>query len=220
MFNPWQYKRHFLHPFRQNFDNKEKYVAFRTFQGGTHHSCSSSNELTPPARNLLSSFKYSNHTTAKNNEWMLFKAKILHCKDILVQGQPGLIRLILLWIVPLEQDQSLDLLTSSPACYHCATDAPYSKEHFVNSFSTVKRKNLPVGQRNMIQNYSLLTYHYCCPLDWQSSSTCLQCPWTMSSHLKQYLTPITILDTCDQISIWYGWVIATNRNLCTFKCRT
>ena len=25
---------------------------------------------------------------------------------------------------PLVQDRSLDLLTSSPVCYHCATDAP------------------------------------------------------------------------------------------------
>ena len=32
----------------------------------------------------------------------------------------------LLWIMPLEQDRSLDLLASSPACYHCTTDAPHS----------------------------------------------------------------------------------------------
>ena len=34
-------------------------------------------------------------------------------------------RWMLLWIMPLVQDQSLGLLTSSPACYHCTTDATY-----------------------------------------------------------------------------------------------
>ena len=46
------------------------------------------------------------------------------CKVILGRGQPGLIRWILLWIMPLVQDRSLNLLTCSPARYHCATDAP------------------------------------------------------------------------------------------------
>ena len=35
-----------------------------------------------------------------------------------------LMRWILLWIMPLVQDQSLDLLISSPSRYHCVTDAP------------------------------------------------------------------------------------------------
>ena len=35
-----------------------------------------------------------------------------------------LMRGILWWIMPLVQDWSLDLLTSSPACYHWAMDAP------------------------------------------------------------------------------------------------
>ena len=28
----------------------------------------------------------------------------------------------------MEQDQSLDLLVGSPACYHCTTDTPYQKK--------------------------------------------------------------------------------------------
>ena len=31
---------------------------------------------------------------------------------------------ILLWIMPQAEDGSLDLLASSPAHYHCTTDAP------------------------------------------------------------------------------------------------
>ena len=60
------------------------------------------------------------------NEWMddvLSHDSVL--KDILGRRQPGLMRWFLLWIMPLVQDRSLDLLTSSPACYHCAMDAPY-----------------------------------------------------------------------------------------------
>ena len=39
----------------------------------------------------------------------------------------------LLWIMPLVQDRSLNLLTSSPACYHCATDA---QQHWRSVFSS------------------------------------------------------------------------------------
>ena len=52
---------------------------------------------------------------------MVFKATILHCKAILGWGQSEQIRWILLWIMPLAQDRSLDLLASSPARYHCTT---------------------------------------------------------------------------------------------------
>ena len=53
---------------------------------------------------------------------------ILHYKAILGQIKPGWIRLILLWIMPLAQDQSLDLLASSPALYHCTTDASTNQQ--------------------------------------------------------------------------------------------
>ena len=33
-----------------------------------------------------------------------------------------------LWIMPLVQDRLLNLLTSSPVHYHCATDAPPPKK--------------------------------------------------------------------------------------------
>ena len=49
---------------------------------------------------------------------------ILLCKAILGQGQCGLMRWIWLWLTPLVQDQSLDLLTCSPTHYQWATDAP------------------------------------------------------------------------------------------------
>ena len=38
-------------------------------------------------------------------KWMVFLATILHCKAILGRGQPGRMRWILLWIMPLVQDR-------------------------------------------------------------------------------------------------------------------
>ena len=60
----------------------------------------------------------------KMSEWFVFKVTILHCEAILDWGQFGLMRWILVCIMPQVQDQSLDLLTSSHAHYHCATDSP------------------------------------------------------------------------------------------------
>ena len=48
------------------------------------------------------------------NERMLFWAKILHCKAILGQGQPGLTRLV----TPLVQDRSLNLLLNMLQLYY------------------------------------------------------------------------------------------------------
>ena len=45
-------------------------------------------------------------------------------------GQPGLMRWILIWNMPLVQDWSLDLLTCSPARYHCTKDAPHTIDAF------------------------------------------------------------------------------------------
>ena len=42
-------------------------------------------------------------------------------KAILGRKQPGRLRWILLWIMTLAHDRSLDLLTSSPPCHHCTT---------------------------------------------------------------------------------------------------
>ena len=60
----------------------------------------------------------------KWNEWRFRPQFCIH-KAILGQGQHGLMRWILLWILPLVQDQSLGLLTSSPACYYCTTKPPH-----------------------------------------------------------------------------------------------
>ena len=58
-----------------------------------------------------------NNTGIRLNEWC-FKPRFCTCKAILGRGQPGVMRWILLWIMPLVQDRSLDLLTSSPARYN------------------------------------------------------------------------------------------------------
>ena len=43
--------------------------------------------------------------------------QILYCEAMLGRGQPGLMIPILLLIMPLVQDRSLNLLTSSQVCY-------------------------------------------------------------------------------------------------------
>ena len=50
----------------------------------------------------------------ERNEWC-FRPRFCSYKAILGRGQPGLMRRFLLWILPLVQDRSLDLLTSSPS---------------------------------------------------------------------------------------------------------
>ena len=45
------------------------------------------------------------------------------------QGQPELMRWILVLIMPHVQNHSPDLLTCSPARYHCATTALFNKPH-------------------------------------------------------------------------------------------
>ena len=93
-------------------------------------------------------------------KWLVLYATILHCKAKLGRGQLGR---ILLGIIPLAQDRSRDLLSSSPARYHCSTDAP----------SRLKKKNLSfvcvcvcVCRVNEKKNYS--------------SSEMLQCEWNDS----------------------------------------
>ena len=57
------------------------------------------------------------------NKWC-FIPRFCTCKAILIRGQPGLMRWILSWFMPVVQDQSHGLLNSSPACYHYTMDAP------------------------------------------------------------------------------------------------
>ena len=60
----------------------------------------------------------------KWNDWCFrprFCTVRLYCRR-----QPEQMRSILLWIMPLLHDRSIDLLASSPACYLCSTDASYS----------------------------------------------------------------------------------------------
>ena len=67
-------------------------------------------------------FKWSNgRQQLENMKWMVFLAMILHCKGIL--AKPGIMKWILVWIMPQLQDWSLHLfyLQSSmlPLCYDC-----------------------------------------------------------------------------------------------------
>ena len=62
-------------------------------------------------------YRHSIVLVIKKMKWLVFKATILHCKAILGRGQPGWMRWILLCILPLAQDRSLDLLAKSPARY-------------------------------------------------------------------------------------------------------
>ena len=62
---------------------------------------------------------------------------ILHCKVFIEtiwpgQWQPGLMRWILIWIMPQVQDRLLDLLTCNPARYHCTT---YNGPSFITIMS-------------------------------------------------------------------------------------
>ena len=56
-----------------------------------------------------------------------------------------LMRWILFWIMPVVQDRSLDLLTSSPACYHCTTDA-----RMLNKYISchLYKSHMPAGRHN------------------------------------------------------------------------
>ena len=65
----------------------------------------------------------ADHVEMKWNDWC-FRPRFCTVKAILGQRQPGRIRGILSWIMPLAQDRSPDLLACSPARYHCTTDAP------------------------------------------------------------------------------------------------
>ena len=65
------------------------------------------------------------HCSHDEMKWLVFKVTFLHCKAILGRGQSGLMGRILLWIMPLVQDRSFDMLTSSPECYNCTTAAPW-----------------------------------------------------------------------------------------------
>ena len=55
------------------------------------------------------------------NEWC-FRPQFCTVKAILGRGQPVLMRWLLLWIMPLAQDRSIDLLVSCSTRYHCTAD--------------------------------------------------------------------------------------------------
>ena len=82
-------------------------------------------------------------------------------------------RWILLWIIPLVQDQSLDLMTSSPACYHCAMDAP-------------SMLNQPLMKLNRkFQIYQWNFFVGCGMSGWKGMTHYLICIWLINIH-EQY----------------------------------
>ena len=67
-------------------------------------------------------------------KWMVFQPQFCTCKAKLGQGHPGLMRWILLWVMPLVQECSLILLISSPVRYHWITDAPTPCDRYIGVF--------------------------------------------------------------------------------------
>ena len=61
------------------------------------------------------------------NDWC-FRPQLCTVRLYWAGWQPGRMRWILLWIIPLAQGRSLDLLASNPACYHCTMDAPLQRK--------------------------------------------------------------------------------------------
>ena len=66
--------------------------------------------------------KYFTHPMLKWNEWCL--SPQFCTKATLGRGQPGLMKWIVVWIMPQVQHKSLNLLTCSPVHHHCAAAAP------------------------------------------------------------------------------------------------
>ena len=93
------------------------------------------------------------------------------CNAIAGRRQPGLMRWILLWIIPLVQDRSLDLLTSSQGRHHCITDALrmqgsqvyrrvfvlYTRYHYAEWCVESSLKNISV--QDIITFDSFVTWH-------------------------------------------------------------
>ena len=81
---------------------------------------------------------------------------------MLRRGQPGLMGWILLRIMPLMQDRSLDLLISSPARYHCATDAPLDAGTWRFNYHNVLHltRSLCITHSNKHNSAGILSFLY------------------------------------------------------------
>ena len=75
-------------------------------------------------------------TIHKMNDWC-FRSWFSTVRAILGRRQPGRMRLILLWVMPLAQDRWLNLLTSSPTRCHCTTDASPKPIHKWQTKNTI-----------------------------------------------------------------------------------
>ena len=151
-------------------------------------------------------------------------ATILHCKAILGRGQPGLMRWIL-WNMPLVQDRSLDLLTSSPVRYHCATDAPW--------LSTICSQ-LPLLHKHDMYNYYTLSRALLIhsPLvfsavvhGWEDKNKVrvlelLYTVWSHDSPRRGYTGPWTTYGVCQRIWVsCKGGAVATKNKVIVLKLR-
>ena len=76
-------------------------------------------------KNLPIWYIFSYFTVSTMIAWC-FRQRYCTAKAILDRRQPEPMRWILIWIMPLAQKRSLELLASSPSRYHCTTDAPYN----------------------------------------------------------------------------------------------
>ena len=102
---------------------------------------------------------------------MMFNATILYCKAILSRRQPGQLRWILLWIMPLVQDGSLYLLASSTARYHC-TVKKWNEWCFRPRFCTVRlywARTTWANKINFVMNHVLGAGSIAGPVDQQFS---------------------------------------------------
>ena len=91
------------------------------------------------------------------NEWSL-EPRSCTCKAILGRGQPGLMRWIFLWCMPLAQDRSFDLFTSNPARYHCTTDISHENVFVLFTSTCCCRSNSPTTE---MQWNGVLFQDYC-----------------------------------------------------------
>ena len=149
----------------------------------------------------------------KRNEWC-FRLWFCTLKLCWAAGQSRLVRWILLWIMPLVQGRSLDLLTSSKACYHCTMDAPRGrKEVWVEGVQGERGQMEGGGMRGRGQGngWSLQASR-------PSGSMYQQCTWPclITDHvlLGSWGNKTQLLHSRPAVYSWRGTAIGQNSMEC------
>ena len=140
----------------------------------------------------------------KWNDWCL-RPGFCTCKAILGRGQPGLMVLILLWIVPLVQDRSLDLLTSSLARCHSTSDAP--SQNMINVNNIIHHVFILPCQMYFIFSYSITAT---CTI-----TTNLIWAWWMLLSIWVFT-----VGNCLNILSWEENIAKTTKKQCKYKAIT